>query len=160
VTIPEQPEQPSRSYATPAEIDAFLRQHFAEDVLLHFYRALGDEVLDEAIAHGREYRTTKESRSAKHVYLAGMADVMDEMWDYRFYPAVLPDMGHHDRPHMRPPEVHPDESSYHPSRTRLPSPKTPGELLCDRRELIHPPHRWLMHRQSVQCPGIRPEDIA
>lgn len=157
----EQPEQPSRFYATPAEIDAFLRQHFAEDVLLHFYRALGDEILDEAIAHGREYRTTKESRSAKHVYLAGMADVMDEMWDYRFYPAVLPDMSHHDRPHMRPPSVHPDESSYHPSRTQLPSPKTlpEGPPCCGMVLIPHPPHPYQNDWRTVQCPGIPEETL-
>ncbi len=98
----EQADEPlSRFHATPAEIDAFLRRHVAEDVLLHYYQAVGDEILDEALTHGREFRTAKEREQGKHVYLAGMADVMDEIWDYRFYPAVLPDMSRHNRPVVR-----------------------------------------------------------
>jgi hypothetical protein len=40
--------RPSRYSATPAEIDAFLCEHFAEDVLLRYQWAVGSAVLDEA----------------------------------------------------------------------------------------------------------------
>jgi hypothetical protein len=45
--------RPSRFHATPAEIDAFLRQHFAEDVLLRYQQALGWRVVSEAAADQR-----------------------------------------------------------------------------------------------------------
>lgn len=118
--------QPSRFHASPAEIDAFLREHIAEDALLNFYRAVGDEVLDEALSHGRAHRGVMESRQCKHLYLSGMADVMDEIWDYRFYPVKLPQMDQHTQPFNPPkirPEFHPEDSTRHSSHTRLPSPK-------------------------------------
>lgn len=86
------PEQPSRFYATPAEIDAFLRQHFAEDRLLRFYQAVGDAVLDEIRTSAAHFRQTKEAEQAKHVYLAGATDVMDHVWDDRYFPTQLPDL--------------------------------------------------------------------
>lgn len=98
------PEPPSRFHASPTEIDAFLRQHLAEDVLLNFYRAVGDEVLDEALTHGKQYRARKAADNGKHVYLAGMQDVMDEIWDYRYYPAQLPRMDAYNRPFNPPRE--------------------------------------------------------
>lgn len=125
-------EKPSRFSASPAQIHAFLQENFAEDVLLHFYRAVGDEVLDEALTHGRHHRGVMESRNCKHLYLSGMADVMDEIWDYRFYPAKLPKMESYTRPHPAPPRTrpvdhsfHPADSTFHPQHTRLPSPKAP-----------------------------------
>lgn len=118
-------EQPSRFNASPAEIDAFLRENFAEDVLLNFYRAVGDEVLDEALTHGRQHRGVMETRNCKHVYLAGMADVMDEMWDYRYYPAQLPKLETYDRPFNLKPSLHPENSTHHPTNSPLPSPKLP-----------------------------------
>jgi hypothetical protein len=164
-------EQPSRFHASPAQIDAFLREHFAEDALLNYYRAVGDEILDEALSHGREHRGVMESRNAKHVYLAGMADVMEAIWDFRYYPAKLPALKTYDRPFNKPREnravpetfdalleassppgareleeahpvpkdarqkmreallrLHPEDSTYHPTNTRLPSPKLPIDV--------------------------------
>jgi hypothetical protein len=92
------PEPPSRFHASPAEIDAFLRQNFAEDVLLNFYRAAGDEVLDEITASGKQFRGLAETKGGKHVYLAGMDDVLTHIWDDRYYPAQLPDMASYDLP--------------------------------------------------------------
>jgi hypothetical protein len=116
---------PSRFHASPAEVDAFLREYFAEDALLNFYRAVGDEVLDEALTHGRQHRGVMESRNCKHIYLSGMADVMDAMWDFRYYPAELPRLETYDRPFNPPRALHPQDSTYHPDNTRLPSPKLP-----------------------------------
>lgn len=44
---------PSRFYAKPAEIDAFLREYFAEDVLLDYQRAIGAAAVDEAAEQQR-----------------------------------------------------------------------------------------------------------
>ena len=41
-------EPPSRFNATPAEVDQFLRFHFAEDTLLRFEQAVGNRVVTEA----------------------------------------------------------------------------------------------------------------
>lgn len=41
-------ESPSRFYATPAEVDAFLREHFAEDTLLRYQQAIGNAAVHEA----------------------------------------------------------------------------------------------------------------
>jgi hypothetical protein len=41
---------PSRFNATPAEINRFLRQHFAEDVLLRHQQRVGREAVAEAAA--------------------------------------------------------------------------------------------------------------
>lgn len=43
-----QPPKPSRFYATPAEVDTFLRLHFAEDVLRQYQWAIGDAAAEEA----------------------------------------------------------------------------------------------------------------
>jgi hypothetical protein len=119
--------KPSRFHASPAQIDAFLREHFAEDALLNFYRAVGDEVLDEAITYGKQHRGLMESRNCKHLYLSGMADVMDAIWDFRYYPAKLPSLTTYDLPFNRPTPsrrgLHPENSTFHPDNTRLPSPK-------------------------------------
>ncbi|MFD3970183.1 hypothetical protein [Streptomyces cyaneofuscatus] len=40
--------RPSRFSATPAEVDAFLRQHLAEDTYLSFQQAIGAHALEEA----------------------------------------------------------------------------------------------------------------
>jgi hypothetical protein len=125
--------EPSRFHASPAEIDAFLRANFAEDVLLNFYRAVGDEVLDEALQHGRQYRGVMESRNCKHVYLAGMADVMDEIWDYRYYPAKLPKLGAYNRPFNPPREEGPERE-------------------CGRTD-THGAHRFEYQGRFIKCPG-------
>lgn len=101
------PDQPSRFYATPAEIDTWLREHFAEDTLLHFYRAVGDAALDEIVTSGKGFRTRSEAEHGKHVYLAGMDDVLDWVQEDRYYPATLPDLQHNDRPVVARPEETP-----------------------------------------------------
>lgn len=144
-----EPKKPSRFHASPAEIDAFLRENFAEDALLNFYRAAGDEVLDEAITHGRQHRGVMETRNCKHIYLAGMADVLDELWDFRYYPAKLPKLETYNRPFNPPRSLdqaagfHPEDSTHHPQYTRLPSPKAPVKVII--REVpggwdAHEPH--------------------
>lgn len=82
-------ESPSRFRATPTEIDAFLRQHFAEDQLQRFYRAVGDLVLDEVLCTGQAWRAEKEREQSKYLYLAGAQDVLHAVLESR-YPANLP----------------------------------------------------------------------
>jgi hypothetical protein len=41
-------EPPSRFHATPAQIDEFLRRHFAEDTLLRYQWAIGNAAVHEA----------------------------------------------------------------------------------------------------------------
>lgn len=41
-------EKPSRFYAAPADINAFLLQHFAEDTLLRYQQAIGYHAVAEA----------------------------------------------------------------------------------------------------------------
>lgn len=148
-------DQPSRFYAAPAQIDAFLREYFAEDVLLHFYRALGDEVLDEALMHGRRHRAAKEqSGNFKHVYLAGMADVMDEIWDNRYYPEKLPDMSSYTRPHKTPPQ-RPVPTVADWGRQKTAVQQMPEESLDALCQCGHPRKRHLEPpgAQCVACPG-------
>lgn len=167
------PEQPSRFHAAPSEIDAFLREHFAEDVLLNFYRAVGDEVLDEALTHGRQHRAAKEqSGNFKHVYLAGMADVMDEIWDFRYYPAKLPKLGTYNRPFNPPRTAHlpednepvececglmwPSSKAMPPNHNDMdcqpdPTPE-PQNAPCYRTK-VHDAHDWLKGRRKVHCLG-------
>lgn len=97
--------QPSRFHASPAKIDAFLREHFAEDALLNFYRAVGDEVLDDIRQTASQFRARKEMEGAKYVYLAGISDVMEAVWDNRYYPGRLPDMSAYNRPFNQPRET-------------------------------------------------------
>jgi hypothetical protein len=90
--------KPSRFHASPAQIDAFLREHFAEDALLNFYRAVGDEVLDEIQTSGQTFRRLQEQAQAKHVFLSGVADVLAYIQDDRYFPAQLPKLASYDRP--------------------------------------------------------------
>ena len=45
--------KPNRFHATLAEIDAFLRCHFAEDALLRYQQAIGNKAVAEAVADQR-----------------------------------------------------------------------------------------------------------
>lgn len=45
--------KPNRFHATPREIDAFLRHHFAEDTLLRYQWAIGDAAAHEAAVEVR-----------------------------------------------------------------------------------------------------------
>lgn len=45
--------KPSRFSATPAEIDAFLREHFAEDVLQKYQWAIGEAAVRTAVSEAR-----------------------------------------------------------------------------------------------------------
>jgi hypothetical protein len=174
-------DQPNRFHASPAEIDAFLREHFAEDVLLNFYRTVGDEVLDEALQHGRQHRAAKEqSGSFKHIYLAGMADVMDEIWDFRYYPAKLPQLDGYTRP-FNPPRWTPpqedfdallEDSSLGAPRVKAVRERIPEDVVRERlaeaartvaspepqndpcyRTKAHDAHDWLKGRRRVHCLG-------
>jgi hypothetical protein len=57
--------KPSRFHATPAEIDAFLRHHFAEDTLLRYQWAIGDAAAHKAAEEQRDRLTPDESAAMK-----------------------------------------------------------------------------------------------
>jgi hypothetical protein len=88
--------KPSRFHATPREIDAFLREHFAEDTLLRYQWAIGDAAAHEAAEEIRE-----DSRGALVRSRAGMgplqnamlhaADLIDPAKDGGHFPSVLVD---------------------------------------------------------------------
>ena len=57
-------EPPSRFHATPREIDAFLRHHFAEDTLLRYQQAIGRQAVSEdALARLAQYETAPTEES-------------------------------------------------------------------------------------------------
>jgi hypothetical protein len=178
------PEPPSRFHASPAEIDAFLRQNFAEDVLLNFYRAAGDEILDEITTSGKQFRGLAETKGGKHVYLAGMDDVLTHIWDDRYYPAQLPKLATYDRPFGQRAgyqgHVHQfDTIGSWPTGPdgefgsllkcacgamkevetpeEVPEPEEPPGTPCYRTK-VHEPHQWLKGRKAVPCPGIPEEN--
>jgi hypothetical protein len=65
------PGKPPRFTASPAVIDAWLRQHFAEDVLLAYQQAIGERAVTEATGDLRAAadapRQLDESRMAHNV---------------------------------------------------------------------------------------------
>jgi hypothetical protein len=166
-------DQPSRFHASPAQIDAFLRQNFAEDVLLNFYRAAGDEVLDEVRTSAQTFKSLKAQGQAKHAYLAAIDDTMDYVWDDRYFPAKLPNLATYDRPFNLPrtvqdwgreflpctkcggpPEDHIGWDRRHLYTTASPDPAPTADVPspCYRKK-VHEPHKWLKGRRAVQCPG-------
>jgi hypothetical protein len=80
---------PSRFHATPAEIDAFLRFHFAEDMLLRYQQAIGNRSASEA---ARDIRTESHSPLAGTKFTEGMtfaADHIDPLRGGGHYPSEL-----------------------------------------------------------------------
>ncbi|MET4670811.1 hypothetical protein [Streptomyces sp. PvR018] len=53
--------RPSRFSATPAQVDAFLRQHFAEDTYLGFQQAIGAHALEEAVEDAGAVRASADN---------------------------------------------------------------------------------------------------
>lgn len=81
--------KPSRFSGKPAEIDAWMRERFAEDTYLSYQRAIGDAVLDEIQTSGKTFRNAEEASHVPRVYLAGMDDVLEHVMDDRYFPASL-----------------------------------------------------------------------
>jgi hypothetical protein len=89
---------PSRFYATPAEIDLFLRRHFAEDILLDFQRAIGQEAVREAVEDLRVYRNHPDNTVMKQAWRQGVDDAamqIDPEEDAGYYPSQLLCSRHH-----------------------------------------------------------------
>ncbi len=88
-------ERPSRFHATPAEIDAFLRHHFAEDVLLRHQWAIGDAAAHEAAeeiradARKRYDRDHSDNRVFRQQGADTAADLIDPAKGAGHYPSVL-----------------------------------------------------------------------
>lgn len=53
--------RPSRFSATPAEVDAFLRQRFAEDTYLGFQQAISAHALEEAVEDAGAVRASADN---------------------------------------------------------------------------------------------------
>jgi hypothetical protein len=91
ISIVRHAEPPSRFHATPAQIDAFLRHHFAEDTLLRYQQAIGGRAVTEAARDIRSdtnlRKTEGENRLAK--YGRELADLVDPLKDGGPYPSEL-----------------------------------------------------------------------
>jgi hypothetical protein len=86
--------RPSRFHATPAQIDAFLREHFAEDTLLRHQWAIGDAAAHEAaddITRRADEKFDLGVSSKWHDGMHDAADWIDPAKDGGHYPSVLVD---------------------------------------------------------------------
>jgi hypothetical protein len=85
---------PSRFHATPAEIDAFLRQHLAEDTLLRYQQAIGNRAAEEA---AKDIRCAIAVRSLDPTRLAlsakEAADYIDPVRGGGHWPSALVSFG-------------------------------------------------------------------
>jgi len=70
---------PSRFYATPANINTFLLQHFAEDTLLRYQQAIGERAVSAAIRDIRMDANLRqlEGNHLEAEYGQGLADLVD-----------------------------------------------------------------------------------
>jgi hypothetical protein len=89
--------RPSRFRATPAQLDAFLREHFAEDTLLRYQWAIGDAAAHQAAeeiradAQKRYDRDYSDNRVFRQQGADAAADLIDPAKDGGHYPSVLVD---------------------------------------------------------------------
>jgi hypothetical protein len=91
--------RPSRFHATPAEIDAFLRFHFAEDTLLRYQWAIGDAAAHEAAVDARALQPeVPAGHTLRAAFVAAWqegasdaADLIDPAKGGGHYPSMLVD---------------------------------------------------------------------
>lgn len=79
----------SRFYATPADVDLFLREHLAEDTLLRYQQAIGGRAVSEA---AKDIRMESHSPLAGGKFQEGMrfaADHVDPLKGGGHWPAQL-----------------------------------------------------------------------
>ena len=83
--------KPSRFYATPAEIDAFLRFHFAEDTLLRYQQAIGGRAASEASCDIRSDTNLRQLEGEYRLaeYGRELADLADPLKGGGPYPSAL-----------------------------------------------------------------------
>lgn len=83
--------KPSRFHATPAEIDQFLRFHFAEDTLLRYHWAIGDRAVTEAAVDVRSDTNLRQLEAEHQLaeYGRELADLIDPMKSGGHYPSEL-----------------------------------------------------------------------
>ncbi len=80
--------KPNRFHATPAEIDAFLREHFAEDTLLRYQWAIGDAAAHEA-AEELRVEFGEISAQGRRGGWHGVQDFIDTAKGAGHYPSSL-----------------------------------------------------------------------
>ena len=81
-------ERPSRFHATPAEIDAFLREHFAEDRIRLYQWAIGDAAAHEA-AQEQRAEFGEISAQGRRGDWHGVQDFIDPAKGGGHYPSEL-----------------------------------------------------------------------
>lgn len=83
--------KPSRFHSTPAEVDAFLRDHFAEDVLLRYQQSIGWRAVEEAARDVRQDTNLRqlEGQHQMAAYGRELADLIDPMKTGGPYPSQL-----------------------------------------------------------------------
>jgi hypothetical protein len=85
---------PSRFDAAPAGIDAFLRQHFAEDVLLRHQQAIGGRAVSEAARDIRCAIAVRSLDPTRGPLTAGeAADYIDPLKAGGPFPSMLINLG-------------------------------------------------------------------
>ena len=82
--VPAPRPKPSRFHATPAEIDRFLREHFAEDTLLRYQQAIGNAAVRDAAVDARALQPqVAEGITLRASFIAawqqGTSDVADHI---------------------------------------------------------------------------------
>lgn len=84
-------EPPSRFHATPAEINQFLRHHFAEDTLLRYQQAVGDRAVGEAVEDIRVDTNLRqlEGNYDDAKYGRELADLIDPLKGAGHWPSAL-----------------------------------------------------------------------
>jgi hypothetical protein len=83
------PVPPSRLYATPDQVHAFLLEHFCEDVLLRYQQAVGRAAVVEAVD---DITANSDTIMASHTFCQGMkcaADHVDPRLGAGHWPSSL-----------------------------------------------------------------------
>jgi hypothetical protein len=85
--------KPNRFHATPREVDAFLRHHFAEDTLLRFEQAIGNRAVTEAAVDVRSDTNLRQLEGENRLaeYGRELADLIDALKGGGHYPSSLID---------------------------------------------------------------------
>lgn len=103
--VPAPKPKPSRFHATPAEIDQFLREHFAEDRIQLYQWAIGDWAVTEAALDVRSDTNLRQLEGEHQLaeYGRELADLIDPMKGGGHYPSVLMDFTPKEQRHAHQP---------------------------------------------------------
>jgi hypothetical protein len=90
---PERDACPSRFSATPAEIDRWMREHFAEDAYLRYQQAIGRRAVEDAVEDAQVVRRQADNEGLNNAaWREGWDDAIDRIDPDRTgdpYPSVL-----------------------------------------------------------------------